>query len=355
MRVTFVLPSPARVPMGGVKVVVEYARRLVERGHQVSVVGPQRPGDGPRDRAFGLAVAARDRLHRVPDRPYFDAPGVDVRIIPSPSARHVPNADVVIATGWQTAAWVAELPASKGRKGYFIQNHEDYLDPRALGTWELPLAIFTCARWLADAVEAAGHPTLGHLPNAIDPDEFGLDRPIADRDPRILWLYHRLPSKGPAEGLETLRSVLAQRPEVEVDVFAARPPSHRFPDGVSVHVRPERATLRELYNRAAVFLHPSHIEGWPLPPMEAMACGAAVVAAANDGVREYLDPTCGRLAPVGDASALAQATLDVLASERDRVTLAESARQRVSTYSWASSTDRLVEILEAILSGEAQR
>lgn len=353
MRVTFVLPGPARVPMGGVKVAVEYARRLVERGHTVSVVGPARPGDGLRDRAFGLAVSARDRLHRVPREPYYTAPGVDVRVIPSPAARHVPDADVVIATGWQTAAWVHALPASKGARGYFIQNHEDYLDPRASATWRLPLAVFTCARWLAEAVEATGRPTLGHLPNAIDPAEFALDRPIEGRVPRVLWLYHRLPSKGPAEGIEALTRIQAARPDVEVDVFCARPPSHAMPDGVRVHVRPDRVTLRRLYNEAAVFLHPSHIEGWPLPPMEAMTCGAVVVAAANDGVREYLDESCGRLVPVGDAPALADAALDLLGDESARVALAEAGRARIGQFSWADSTDRLEAILDAIASGEA--
>ncbi len=355
MRVTFLLPGPARIPMGGVKVVVEYARRLVARGHTVSVLGTARPGDGLRDRLFGAAIDARDRLHGVPREPYYRAEGVATGTLPSPAARHVPDADVVIATGWQTAAWVAALPPAKGARGYFIQNHEDYLDPRASATWALPMGIFTCARWLADAVRAAGHPALGHLPNAVDPDEFGLDRPLAGRAPRVLWLYHRLPSKGPDEGQAAIARIRAARPDAQVDVFCARPPAHRFPDGVRVHVRPDHATLRRLYNEAAVFLHPSHVEGWPLPPMEAMACGAAVIAAANDGVREYLDATCGRLVPLGDAGALADAALALLANDAERVRLAEAARERVAGFSWDDSTTRLEGFLDRIAGGEGQR
>lgn len=355
MRVTFLLPGPARIPMGGVKVVVEYARRLAERGHSIHVFGTERPGDGVRDRLFGTAVNLRDRLHRVPRDPYYRAEGVVTDTLPSPAARHVPDADVVVATGWQTAPWVHALPPTKGAKGYFIQGLEVHLDPRAAGTWHLPLAIFTCARWLADEVRKAGVPPLGYLPNALDDDEFGLDEPLASRAPRVLWLYHRHPLKGPAEGLAALAAIRAARPDAQVDVFCARPPGHRFPEHVRVHVRPDRATLRRLYNEAAVFLHPSHVEGWPLPPMEAMACGATVVAAANDGVREYLDATCGRLVPVGDAPALAEAALGLLADDAERVRLAEAARTRVASFSWEDSTTQLEGFLTRIAAGEGLR
>lgn len=352
MRVTFVLPSPARVPMGGAKVVVEYARRLVQRGHRVTVVGPERPGDRLQDRLFAVAVAARDRLHRVPDRPYFEAAGVDTRTVPTPAARYLPDADVVVATGWQTAEWVAALPRAKGAKGYFIQGHEAYLDARARPTWSLPLARFTCAQWLAEVVREEGLPVLGYLPNAVDPQEFALDESVEDRAPRLLWLYHRHPIKGPTEGVEAIRHVQRSVPEVEVDVFAARPPSHRLPDNVRVHVRPSRAHLRALYNAASVFLHSSHVEGWPLPPMEAMACGAAVVATANPGVREYLDASCGRLVPVGDASAMAEAICQLLTRAAERETLAAAGLARVARFSWEASTDRLQGVLDQIAAGE---
>lgn len=348
MRVTFVLPGPARVPMGGARVVVDYARRLVQRGHRVSVLGPARPGDGLRDRAFGAAVNVRDRVHRTGSGPYFTAPGVDARIVPSPDARHLPDADVVVATGWQTASWVAKLPVAKGAKAYFVQNHEDYLDPRASATWALPLAVFTCADWLARAVEASGRDVLGVVPNAVDPAEFDLDRPVAGRAPRVLWLYHRLAVKGPDEGIAAVRQIQVARPDVEVDVFCARRPSHAMPPGVRVHVRPSHETLRRLYNEAAVFLHSSRVEGWGLPPMEALACGAAVVATANDGVREFLDASVARLVPVGDADALARETLVLLADEPARVRQAEAGRARVAEFSWETSTDRLEEILGTV-------
>lgn len=350
MRVTFVLPSAARVPMGGAKVAVAYAERLAARGHAVTVVGPTRPGDGWRARAFGAAVAVRDRLHGV-RVPYFEASGVATVEIPSPAARHVPLGDVVVAVGWQTVPWVAALPATHGRPAYFVQGRDDAR--RAASAASSGLRVFTCARWLAHAAEANGVDVMGWLANAVDPDEFGLDAPLAGRAPRVLWLYHRHPVKGPQVGLDALSRLLAGRPDAEIDVFCARPPSHAMPRSARVHVRPDRHALRRLYNGASVFLHSSDAEGWPLPPMEAMACGAAVAATANAGVREYLDASCGRLVPVGDGTALGEATLGLLDDEAARVALANAARARVGTFSWAASTDRLARMLERIAGADA--
>src|SRR3546814_17960981 len=38
MRISFVLPCSGRYPLGGFRIVYEYANRLADRGHQVSIV-----------------------------------------------------------------------------------------------------------------------------------------------------------------------------------------------------------------------------------------------------------------------------------------------------------------------------
>lgn len=348
MRITFVLPAPIRIPMGGAKVVYRYAEELAARGHEAAVLAPERSGGGLGARAFAAVVAVRDRLHGVPPEPYYAAAGARTLVVPTPAPRHVPDADVVVATGWQTAPWVAALPARAGAKAYFVQNLEDYLSPEAPATWALPLATFTCARWLARAVEAAGHETLGHVPNAIDPAEFFVEAPGVEREPLVLFLYHRLPIKGAEDAVAALSAVREARPDLRAVAFSARPPSHRLPEWVEVRVRPGLSDLRALYNRAAVFLHPSHREGWPLPPMEAAACGAAVVAAANEGVQECFDASTARIVAVGEPARLAEAVLGLLDRPDERAALAEAGRQRVAGLSWAASADRLEAVLARV-------
>src|SRR3546814_3213520 len=89
-----------------------------------------------------------------------------------------PDADVVIATAWQTAEVVDRLPAAKGRKFYLIQHLEDWTGPRerVLATWKLPLEKLVIARWLKDIAIELGEST-SYQPNAIDTAFFAMAVP----------------------------------------------------------------------------------------------------------------------------------------------------------------------------------
>lgn len=347
MRITFVLPAPIRIPMGGAKVVYQHAAGLTALGHAVAVVMPRRTERGLRGWARDAAVQIRDRLHGVAPEPYYQAAGVRSLVVPTASDAHVPDADVVVATGFQTARWVRDLGASKGRKVYFVQGLETFVHPEARASWHYPMTRVTCAHWLAEAVRDERLDVLGVVPNAVDAAEFFLEAPVAGRPPHVAALYHRHPVKGPDTLIDALERLRAGSAAVTATVFAARPPSHRLPDYVDVLIRPDLAALRALYNRAAVLLHPSRSEGWPLVPMEAAACGAAVVATANEGVREYLtDGASMRSVPVGDGAALAREALRLLGDDAERTRIAEAGRAAVAQYRLADGAATLGRLLE---------
>ena len=142
MRITIVIPKPNL--SGGIRVVAIYAQRLAQRGHAVTIVStPSSPTTLRRRIKNLLSVPWSDP--KPTHVSHFD--GVDVPHIVIDSSRpvmdaDVPDGDVVIATWWETAEWVAKLSPSKGAKVYFIQHHEvfDYLPiDRVKATWRLPL------------------------------------------------------------------------------------------------------------------------------------------------------------------------------------------------------------------------
>ena len=85
-----------------------------------------------------------------------------------------------------------------------------------------------------------------------------------------------------------LRRLHERRPDVEIVGFGARSPDQPLPDWITYHQAPEQSTLvDDLYNGSRIFLCTSTVEGFGLPALEAMACGAALVTTDNGGADDY--------------------------------------------------------------------
>ena len=143
MKVTFVMASAFSLS-GGDRIVATYADCLRKRGHDAVVVSRAKPEIKLRDRARAL-LKGEGWLAPDDEPSHFDHLDVPHYLIngfrPVVDA-DLPDADVVIATWWETADWVANLSPSKGAKAYFIQHHEvfDYLPKeQAAASYRLPL------------------------------------------------------------------------------------------------------------------------------------------------------------------------------------------------------------------------
>lgn len=79
----------------------------------------------------------------------------------------------------------------------------------------------------------------------------------------------------------------------------------------------DRAGVLAELARADLFLGPTRSDNFYVSAAEAIVSGRPVVAGANGGHAEYLDPSVSRLVPVQDATAYADAVLDLLATTAD--------------------------------------
>lgn len=91
--------------------------------------------------------------------------------------------------------------------------------------------------------------------------------------------------------------------------------------------------LVALYSCAEAFVHPSLEEGFGLPLLEAMACGAPVIAFDNSSIPEVAGDAA-MLVPTGSIEALSQRIVEVLGDAGLRQRLAARGLERAAQFSW---------------------
>lgn len=108
-----------------------------------------------------------------------------------------------------------------------------------------------------------------------------------------------------------------------------------------------RERLRDLYRSARVFVYPSRYEGFGIPPLEAMACGAPVIATRTGAIPEYAEGAAELIAP-GDVHALRDAVLRVLRDSGLRRELRARGPERAREWSWNRGARVMRELLERV-------
>jgi glycosyltransferase involved in cell wall biosynthesis len=114
--------------------------------------------------------------------------------------------------------------------------------------------------------------------------------------------------------------------------------------GVEVTGFVSRERLRELYRAAKLFVYPSHEEGFGIPPLEAMACGAPVIATATGAIPEYGSGVVELIEPA-DRDALRNAMLRILRDDDLRRELRARGAARAQDHRWGASAARMGELL----------
>ncbi len=197
------------------------------------------------------------------------------------------------------------------------------------------------------------------IPNGIDTGAF--DHIAAPPDPNLLLFVGQLQEfKGLDYLLKALPSVRAAHPSVRLQIVHQtsalldryREQSAALGLGGCVEFAGPRtaAGLAYLYSTAAVVVSPSLGECLSTIVLEAMCCGAAVVATAVGGIREQLDETTGVIVPPRDAPALARAICALLAGGERRAALGHAARQRArALFNTSKMIGRHVRLYEELL------
>ncbi len=192
------------------------------------------------------------------------------------------------------------------------------------------------------------------IPVGVDSARFELGRPELRRRDQILFvgwpnfvkgvdvLLHAvdlLRRRGSSARLLIAGGALYRNTRVQEQTLHTLASSLGLDRTVTFLGRVPHQEVSRLMAESSVLVLPSRAESFGAVLVEALACGTPVVATRCGGPEDIVTDKVGRLVPVGDVQALADALADVLRNPR-RYDGAALRRYATERFSWASVVDR---------------
>lgn len=257
---------------------------------------------------------------------------------------------ILVGSHWGSGRGVREIVARHPGviPTSFLQDREDLFEdeagrPAGMSKYREYLQIgrgVSVAQWIIDSAAAE----LGLDPTHYQVIQPGVDCSVFKPAPRTkggpirivaMWRPQTAIRRGIARLRATYEALHARfGGRVSLEVFGWNAPSGpgRAPDFVRHHGHLSQLQVAALLAQADIVVEPSDYQGFGLPGLEAMACGAALVSTACRGVDEYV--ANGENALVVPHDALADAVARVVEDDALRERLQEVGPETARRFDW---------------------
>lgn len=350
LNIAYLLHS--NLAMGGIKVLIEQANNLKNRGYDVSLYSHLPKPEW---------IEVKCKYYLVP----FDRNICDF----------VPNADIVIAGYWDLI--IDALKINAPIKLYMAQGDIDIFEYEnlqplfrniALIAHSLPVKILTVSKVMQRKLKEIYDRESVIIPNAIDDNIFypatdleheerghfsAFAKPLlTEKCPHTLEILivgnDTLRYKGFDDIINALSNLKAQGYDFIIKWITPTPPTKDYMANLNIdyYINPHQNELGKIYRATDILLCSSYYEAFSLPPLEAMASGVAVITSENEGVKEYAinNENCLMFEP-GNIEQLTDKIKLLLNSSKLRKNLMEKGLKTSKNYTWQDSIDILEKVI----------
>lgn len=345
-KITFFLPGKKKYPVGGYKVVYEYANKFAMNNYSVNIIYTHTRIPKMHENIFFTIKRMLGFFYRFMCNDYktkwFNLEKeVKEIFIPRFEDKYLKKYkdSFFVATAVSTAYELTEAKVIPGNhKYYLIQDFEMWRGKSkeyVLNSYKLPLKKIVISSWLEKQVISVGEKcTL--IPNGFDFDYFKLINPIESRKPSVVaMLYHEDNRKRCSDSFNALWIVKQQISDLRVLIFGTSERPADLPSWYKYFQCPDKKTHNEIYNNAAIFVAASEQEGFALPPAESMICGCALCCTDIGGFHAYAKHNeTALLSPVYDVYALATNILQLIRNDDLRIQMARNGNEYIKQFTW---------------------
>lgn len=254
------------------------------------------------------------------------------------------------------SGWAARYLYSGIKRADHIIAVSEYTKKTIIDAYGIPANKITV---IHNGVSSVFHP-IKDFQNTVGYKTLQQELKLADGAKIVLYVGSDHPRKNVATAIRAFAAVRQSHPEAiflkvgEAGIAAGRVETLRGIDELGLRdvvrfigaVSFER--LNELYNMASGLIFPSRFEGFGLPPLQAMAAGALVVAANTTSIPEVVGEAA-LLHSTDDVAGFATSLQRILEDTSLAADLRRRGIERAKLFSWEKAAEQTMEVYRKIL------
>jgi len=321
-KIAYIIPGTGI--SGGIAVILKHCNLLLQKGYDVLLISQD-----TKDKIF-----------------WFEN-NVPIICINNPKKYLFENIDILVATGWTTVKELDKFEAK--RKIYFVQSDERrFSDDQKIkqivhNTYLYNCEYMTEARWIQKWLKQEFNQEASYVPNGLDPKKFYKvpQKQISKKIKILLEGPICIPFKGVEDAYNAVKDLEC---EIWFVSSAGKPKANwrydKFFEAVDID------KMKDIYSSCDILLKMSRVEGFFGPPMEAMACGCAVVVAKCTGYDEYIvNEKNALVVDMADVQSAKKAIIRLMSDVKLRKNLISNGHETVKQWTW----EKTLECLESVL------
>jgi glycosyltransferase involved in cell wall biosynthesis len=340
MKISFILPGAGI--SGGTRVTVVQANYLIKRGHKVRIlfrkgtISPRAIYRHLRDNVIHSAYSwLKDFKGHLESFKEIDEFKFE-------------KDEIIVGVGSYVLEEMVQLEALPNPRVLYLHGITRWDPERMKRVLNSPIPKIAVASYLVPLVESGGGgEVITVIPNGIDKSEYFMSVSESEKD-GVGTIYSSHAAKDPKTIIACIQNISTLRPRLPIRIFGTERKPRQL--GQALYQRfPSMEKARELYSKSLVWIMASKSEGFPAPPLEAMACGAVPVATDCGGTRDIIvDGENGFLVEVGNVDQIVDRIMLLLDNKmlRDRMRL--NAGATLDKFNWERSIDQLEDILKKL-------
>jgi len=338
---------------GGIRIITNIANGLVRKGHSVSIIVPDYTPVSP----FELEDSIEIKVISTKGKGIWQKLFYYIRLC----FISTQNNDVVFTTEHKTlyCLFLSKLiHVSSNRIFYLIQGYEPLSHVQhwaknkfikkffciiAKFSYKIPVRKIAVSSWSKDQI---GDSSIKVVNNGVDLSNFLPSEKNNNKTNKfVIGTMGRLAK---LKGYDIFLEAVSHLNSKEIEVLILSQDDLKLPN--SIKARIIKATndkqIVDFYRQCDIFVFTSFMEGFGLPPLEAMACGVPVITTDCGGVRDFANNSNSILVPTGDVHSITNAIIMLKKDRNLRESLRQQGLETVKKFSLEIMIERYCQVLE---------